>query len=118
MANEIEIMAVEEALARLFGAASSWRKEAVALVDAAARARLPIDRATQIPPAEGERQICQCLICGRSHWKRPAASPDGVTPDDSGGISGKDTSADMPAADVGRRRRPRKRKSQAILEFT
>jgi hypothetical protein len=75
MPTEVEIQAVEKALTRLFGATpESWRKEAIAVIAAAARARLPIDQATQIPAAEGEREVCQCPVCGRSHW-RPAHSP-------------------------------------------
>ena len=76
MPSEDEILAVEKTLARLFGTnPSSWRETAIEVIVAAEQARLPIDRATQIPPAEGEREICQCPVCGRNHWRlagRPA----------------------------------------------
>ena len=41
------------------------------VVAATALVRVPIDRATQIPPAGGEREICRCPSCGSPHWKRP-----------------------------------------------
>jgi hypothetical protein len=84
MPTEVEIQAVEKALARLFGATpESWRKEAIAVIAAAARARLPIDQATQIPPAEGEHEVCRCLVCGRSHWRPANKRSSDVVPLDS-----------------------------------
>ncbi|RBP14087.1 hypothetical protein DFR50_110111 [Roseiarcus fermentans] len=73
MTSNIEIEAVERVLARLFGtesAAQSFRRnEAIEILEAAKRARQAIDGATQIPPACGERQICQCPVCQRRHWR-------------------------------------------------
>ncbi len=71
MPSEDEILAVEKALARLFRARhGECRREAIDVITAVARARRPIDEATQIPAAEGEREICQCNICGRKHWSK------------------------------------------------
>lgn len=73
MPSEDEILAAEIALARLF-ARRIERTEAIEVLYAVENVRRLVDRSTQIPPSEGEREICRCPNCGRSHW-RLAKSP-------------------------------------------
>ena len=68
MPSEDEILAAERALARLF-ARRVKRTEAAEVVSAVEQVRQLVDRATQIPAAEGERETCKCPCCGRRHWK-------------------------------------------------
>ena len=72
MPSEDEIFAIERALARILHAkVEELRKEAIDVACVAERARRPVDQATQIPPAQGEHEICRCPILTVSTGSRP-----------------------------------------------